>query len=451
MDYVPHTDTDKKEMLREIGVGSTDDLFKIVPEEFKNVSLDLPGPISEQELVARLKTLGKKNCNLDEYISFLGAGTYEHFCPSLIDYLSSRGEFLTCYTPYQAEASQGTLQVIYEFQTLMAELTGMDVANASLYDGATALAEAALLALRYTERKKVVVSKAIHPEYREVLCTYLRPLRMNVAEVDVPHGVTEAGAVGAVVDSETAAVLVQNPNFFGCLENVDELSALAHDKGALLISCVNPISLGIIKPPGEYGADIAVGDAQPLGNYPNFGGSHIGFFAVKKEFMRKIPGRLAGLTNDSKGRRGFVLTLQAREQHIRRERATSNICTNQNLLALRACIYLSALGKEGLRELAELNIQKSHYAFEQVCALEGFRPLFNTTGHFFNEFAIKLPKGLESRVNSLLFSNGIIGGLPLGRFYREFNGAMLFCVTEMRTKADIDKLVQSLSGVSGDS
>lgn len=448
MDYVPHTDRDKEEMLREIGVGSADDLFQFVPRELRDVSLNIPSGISEQELVAHLKGLSKKNCNLDEYISFLGAGTYEHFIPSVVDYLSSRGEFVTCYTPYQAEASQGTLQAIYEFQTLVAELTAMDVANASLYDGASALAEAALLALRHTERDKVVVSKAIHPEYREVLRTYLRPLGAGIVEVSTPEGFTDAGAVRPVIDAETAAVLVQNPNFFGCLEmDVSALSAAAHEKGALLVSCVNPISLGVVKPPGEYDADVAVGDAQPLGNYPYYGGPHIGFFAVKKSLMRKIPGRLVGATNDVKGHRGFVLTLQAREQHIRRQRATSNICTNQNLLALRACIYLSALGKEGLRELAELNLQNSHYAFEQICSLKGFGPLFD--GPFFNEFAIRLPRGLEVRISSMLFRRGIIGGLSLGKFYREFEDSMLFCVTEKRTRADIDKLVTALGEASG--
>ncbi|MFQ5862325.1 MAG: aminomethyl-transferring glycine dehydrogenase subunit GcvPA [Candidatus Brocadiales bacterium] len=451
MDYVPHTDKDKKEMLKEIGVDSTDGLFRIVPEELRKVSLDITGALSEQELLAHLKAQSRKNCNLDEYIAFLGAGTYEHFCPSIVDHLSSRGEFLTCYTPYQAEASQGTLQAIYEFQTLVAELTAMDVANASLYDGASALAEAALLAFRYkgsVSGGKVVVSKAVHPEYREVLRTYLRPLDVSITEVEVSGGITDAKALRAVVDTETAAVLVQNPNFFGCLEeDLGELSAAAHEKGALLVSCVNPISLGIIRPPGEYDADIAVGDAQPLGNQPFYGGPHVGFFAVNKKFMRKMPGRLVGLTNDVEGRRGFVLTLQAREQHIRRQRATSNICTNQNLLALRACIYLSALGKEGLRELAELNLQKSHYAMDQICNLNGFEPLFDRP--FFNEFAVKLPKGLESRISSMLFRGGIIGGLPLGRFYRELEGAMLFCVTEEKTKADIDKLVKALREASG--
>ncbi len=450
MDYVPHTDKDKKQMITQMGVGSADELFQVVPEELRGISVDIPGAISEQELLAHLKGLSKKNCNLDEHLAFLGAGTYEHFCPSIVDHLASRGEFLTCYTPYQAEASQGTLQTIYEFQTLVAELTGMDVANASLYDGATALVEAALLALRHTERNKLIISKAVHPEYREVLRTYLSHLDTSIIETEVPGGVTDARALQATMDSDTAALLVQNPNFFGCLEqDLDELSAAAHQKGALFISCVNPVSLGIVRPPGEYDADIAVGDAQPLGNYPYYGGPHVGFFAVKKQFMHKLPGRLVGLTTDVKGRRGFVLTLQAREQHIRRQRATSNICTNQNLLALRACIYLSSLGKEGLRELAELNLQKSHYAFDQICAIDGFEPVFNGNRPFFNEFAINLPKRLESRINSMLFRENIIGGLPLGRFYRELEGSMLFCVTENKTKADIDRLAKALRDASG--
>lgn len=453
MDYVPHTDQENKEMLKEIGVDSAGALFKTVPEELQRLPLpmekDVPGAVTEQELFAHLKELSKKNCNLDEYASFLGAGAYDHFCPSIVGHLSSRGEFLTAYTPYQAEASQGTLQAIYEFQTLVAELTAMDVANASLYDGASALAEAALLAIRHTERKKVVVSTAVHPEYRQVLDTYLKPLGGEVVEVATPDGVTDPKNVRAATDTDTAAVVAQNPNFFGCLEEMDALSDAAHENGALLVSCVNPVSLGIIRPPGEYDADVAVGDAQPLGNYISYGGPHVGFFAVKSGLMRKMPGRIAGLTNDAKGRRGFVLTLQAREQHIRRQRASSNICTNQNLMALRTCIYLSALGRDGLRELAEINMQKSHYAFDRICALDGFEPLSRRDTPFFNEFAIRLPKGVESTVSSILFRNGIIGGLPLGSFYRELEGSMLFCVTEKNTRADIDKLAKTLAEMPG--
>lgn len=447
MDYVPHTDKDKQGMLREIGVPSTEALFKAVPKELIGVSPKIPKALSEMELLDLLRKLSNRNYNLSQYSSFLGAGAYEHFIPSVVEHLASRGEFVTCYTPYQAEASQGTLQAIYEFQTLICELTAMDAANASLYDGASALAEAALLAIRHTERNKVVVSRAIHPEYREVLKTYLRPLGATVLEVEVPQGITEPKGLKALVDGDTAAVLIQNPNFFGCLEEVDALGEVSHEKGAFLIVCVNPISLGVLKPPGEYGAEIAVGEAQPLGNHLSYGGPHVGFFAVKKDLVRKMPGRLVGATTDLEGRRGFVLTLQAREQHIRRHRATSNICTNQNLCALRACIYLCALGKEGIKELAELNLQKSHYAAEKVFSIQGFQPLFQRP--FFNEFAVRLPKGIEAEfLNGQVLQKGIIGGLPLRGFYPELEGAMLFCVTETKTRADIDSLVNVLKEVT---
>jgi len=448
MDYVPHTTQEKEEMLREIGVGSAEALFEVIPERLRKATLRLPGALSETELADFFKGLSGRNGHLNQYNSFLGAGVYDHFIPSVIGGLASRGEFLTSYTPYQPEASQGTLQVLYEFQTLVCELTGLDVANASMYDGATALAEAALLAVRHTERNRVMVSRTVHPEYRAVLATYLKPLEATLVEVQACEGVTDVSALKDRIDEGVAAVILQQPNFFGCLEEAEAFSAIAHEKGALLIACVNPISLGLLSPPGDYGADIAVGDAQPLGNPPFYGGPHVGFFAVRKELMRKIPGRLAGATTDLEGRRAFVLTLQAREQHIRRQRATSNICTNQNLLALRATIYLSALGKEGLRELAGLNLQKSHYARDEICALKGFSAPFSKRP-FFNEFVVQLPKGLTpDSLNNRLYKRGIIGGLPLGRFYPELKDSMLFCVTENKTRNQIDALVHSLKEIS---
>lgn len=446
MDYVPDTNQEREQMLKEIGLESVESLFSVIPEELRKATLHLPGALSEAELMVFFKEKGKRNGHLNQYNSFLGAGAYDHFVPSIVGALSSRGEFLTCYTPYQAEASQGTLQALYEFQTLICELTGLDVANASMYDGATALAEAALLAIRHTERNKVVVSTTLHPEYRAVLASYLKPLGASLKEVKMSEGVTDVFALKGLVDEKVAAVIVQQPNFFGCLEEVGDISAVTHEKGALLIACVNPISLGLLSPPGDYGADIAVGDAQPLGNHLSYGGPHVGFFAVKKELMRRIPGRLVGATTDLEGRRAFVLTLQAREQHIRRQRAVSNICTNQNLLALRATIYLCALGKEGLRELAETNLQKSHYAKEMLCAIEGFSTPFNRP--FFNEFVIQLPRGLTPEsLNRRLYKRGIIGGLSLKKFYPKLKNSMLFCVTENKTRTQIDALVAGLKEV----
>ncbi len=447
MAYIPHTNQEKEQMLREIGVKASEALFGTIPESLRKVSLRLPKPLSEIELVNFFKEVSRKNANINQFNSFLGAGVYDHFIPTLVDSMASRGEFLTSYTPYQPEASQGTLYALYEFQTLICELTGLDVANASMYDGASALAEAALLAIRHTERKKIVVSRAVHPEYRDTLATYLKPLEALLVQIMLSDGTTSTSILSDNIDEETAAVIVQQPNFFGCLEEVNAISTIAHEKGALLIACVNPISLGILSSPGDYGADIAVGDAQPLGNYPTYGGPHVGFFAVKKELMRKIPGRLVGTTNDLEGRRAFVLTLQAREQHIRRQRAISNICTNQNLLALRATIYLSSLGKQGFRELAELNLQKSHYAKDKICAIKGFSNPFNKP--FFNEFVIGLPKGVSPEgLNKKLYKRGLIGGLPLKGFYPELKNCLLLCVTENKTRTQIDDLVSALKEIS---
>ncbi len=447
MDFVPNTDKDKELMLKEIGVESIEALLSDIPQSLKSFSLNLPKALSEMELVKEFKASAEKNINVGQYASFLGAGAYEHFIPSVVNALATRGEFATCYTPYQAEVSQGTLQAIYEFQSMICELTGMDVANASMYDGASALAEAAVLSIRLSDRRKVVISHAVHPEYRQVVKTYLQCLNIEIVETPAPDGITDIDALSNTIDDGTASVLIQMPNFFGCLEEVDEIAKAAHKHGALFIACVNPISLGIIKPPGEYGADIAVGEGQSMGNPLYYGGPYIGFFAVKKELMRKIPGRIAGATTDVKGRCAFVLTLQAREQHIRRQKATSNICTNQALCALRTCIYLSILGKQGLTELARLNLQKSHYAMEEICKLKGFEPLFNKP--FFNEFAIRITDGRTiDLINESLLKERIIGGLDLSRFYPELKDSMLFCVTEAKSKSDIDRLVSALGGLA---
>ncbi|MGR3309386.1 MAG: aminomethyl-transferring glycine dehydrogenase subunit GcvPA [Candidatus Brocadiales bacterium] len=443
MDFVPSTDKDKEIMLKEVGVKSVEALLTDIPQSLRKFDLNIPKTLSEMELVKELKAAAEKNINVSEYTSFLGAGAYEHFIPSVVNYLASRGEFATCYTPYQAEVSQGTLQAIYEFQSMICELTAMDVANASMYDGASALAEAAVLSIRHTDRQKVVISQAVHPEYREVVKTYLHCLNIEIVEIPAPDGTTDIDALSHAVDDGTASVLIQMPNFFGCLEEVDYIAKAAHKHGALFIACVNPISLGIIKPPGSYGADIAVGEAQSLGNPLNYGGPYIGFFAVKKELMRKVPGRIVGATTDVKGRRAFVLTLQAREQHIRRQKATSNICTNQALCALRTCIYLSVLGKQGLAELARLNLHKSHYALEEICKLQGFEPLFNKP--FFNEFVIRVTDSRTAeQINESLLKEKIIGGLDLSRFYPALKNSMLFCITETKNKNDIDRLVAGL-------
>jgi len=433
-------------MLKEIGVNSIEDLLADIPEELLCKKINIPAGISEMELKHSLKSLSDKNANLNKYTSYLGAGAYEHFIPCIVDHLSSRGEFYTCYTPYQPEVSQGTLQGIYEFQSMICELLAMDVANASMYDGASALAEAAVLAIRYKQKKNVLVSKTVHPEYREVISTYLQELDVKLIEVEMEDGITSISNLDAMIDNNTACVLIQTPNFFGCLEETEELAGLTHKNEALFVACVNPMSLGIIKPPGEYGADIAVGDIQALGNYINYGGPHAGFFAVNKEFIRKMPGRLAGATVDTKGRRAFTLTLQTREQHIRRAKATSNICTNQQLLALRTCIYLSTLGKEGMIDIGNLNIHKSHYAIDRLCELDGIEPLYDKP--FFNEFAIKFAGNCKiNDVNKQLFEAGIIGGLDISRFYPDIDNAMLLCVTETKTKEDIDALVNAISNI----
>lgn len=446
MNYIPNTERDKEKMLKELGIPSFEALIEDIPKTLRNFSLSLPHGLSEPQVLKVLQDLSEKNANFGTYVSFLGAGAYEHYIPSVVDHLASRSEFYTCYTPYQPEVSQGTLQVIYEFQTLMCELTGMDAANSSMYDGSTALTEAALLSIRLKEKNKILCSRAIHPEYRQVLKTYLKGLHTKIIEIDAPDGITDINQLETVIDNHTAAVLIQNPNFFGCIEDMETISSIIHKHDTFFIACVNPISLGILKPPGEYNADIAVGEAQVLGNYLNYGGPYLGFFTVKKELLRKMPGRITGETTDSSGRRCFVLTLQAREQHIRREKATSNICTNEALLALRACIYLCALGKNGMAELSRLNIQKSHYAYEKLCTLDIFEPRFQRP--FFHEFVLKA-KGNNSidAINKHLLTQGIIGGLELSRFYPKLHNSTLFCVTETKTKESIDRLNTALAQI----
>ncbi len=444
--YIPNTEEDQKEMLKEIGVESIEALFCAIPQNLRlKTDLNLPSSLSEMELVKELKGLCGKNAHLDEYVSFLGAGSYDHFIPALVDHLSGRSEFYTSYTPYQAEASQGMLQATYEYQSLICQLFKMDVCNASLYDGATALAEAVVLAHKVNHRSKVLLVKSVHPESRQVLSTYIeKTLGLSIIEIDCQNGVTDLTKLEEKISKDTSCVIVQNPNFFGCLEKVNEIEKITHQAGSLYIVSVDPVSLGLLIAPGEYNADIAVGEGQVLGSKLNFGGPYLGIFTCKREFLRKIPGRIVGETTDKEGKRGFVLTLQTREQHIRRERATSNICTNQALNALRAAVYLSTLGEKGLAKVAELCLQKSHYAARRICQIPGFEPTFSSP--FFKEFAVKCPIP-PNKINKLLWDDKTLGGFELSRLYPQLENSLLFCVTEKRTKGDIDRLIRLLEGM----
>lgn len=444
--YIPNTREDQKEMLKEIGVKSIEELFDSIPQSLRlKADLNIPSSLSEMELINETRKLSEKNANLDEYVSFLGGGSYDHFIPALIGHLSGRSEFYTSYTPYQAEASQGMLQAIYEYQSLICQLFKMDVCNASLYDGATALAEAVILAHKVNHGSKVLLAKSLHPEYGQVLATYIRKtLSLTIIEIDYQNGVTDLSQLKERISNDVSCVVIQNPNFFGCLEEVDEIEKITHQAGSIYIVSVDPISLGLLIAPGEYKADIAVGEGQVLGNELNFGGACLGIFTARKEFLRKIPGRIVGETTDKEGRRGFVLTLQTREQHIRRERATSNICTNQALNALRAAIYLSTLGEKGLAKVAELCLQKAHYAARRICQIPGFEFAFSTP--FFKEFAVRCPIPTD-RINKLLWNNKVLGGFELSRLYPQLENSLLFCVTEKRTRGDIDKLINLLEGM----
>ncbi|WP_186319980.1 aminomethyl-transferring glycine dehydrogenase subunit GcvPA [Paenibacillus sp. Y412MC10] len=444
--YLPMTEQDQQEMLDTIGVSSLKDLFKDIPEEirFKGDLPVSPG-LNEYALTTHLSELAAKNANTDQYASFLGAGIYDHHIPSVINHVVSRSEFYTAYTPYQPEISQGELQAIFEFQSYICELTGMAVANASMYDGATALAEAGSLASAATKRKQLLVSSTVHPEARQVVRTYAKGLGLDVVEVPSANGVTNLAELAEAVSDQTAAVLVQSPNFFGAIEDLAAIGDLIHASKGLMVVSTNPISLGILEAPGKLGADIVVGDAQPLGISSSLGGPTCGFFAVSQDHMRRMPGRIVGQTVDRNGKRGFVLTLQAREQHIRREKATSNICSNQALLALCASVYLSVMGKQGMIEVGQLNLQKSHYAARRLGSISGVSMPF--TSPYFNEFVIKLPEGTRvAEVNAKLLQKGILGGYDLGRAYSELEGHMLIAVTERRTKEQIDQFAQALEG-----
>ena len=439
MRYLPNSAADRSAMLRASGHRDIAELFDQIPGELKlQKALNLPGPLSEQEILEFFQQAANESSR--EYVSLLGAGAYSHYRPVAIDALLSRGEFFTAYTPYQAEISQGTLQAMFEFQTLMTQLTGMDVGNASLYDGSTATTEAVLMALRITRRSRVVLARTVHPEYREVLGTFVRHQNIQLVENPyAPSGQVDLAQLESQVSAETAAVVIQSPNFFGVLERAREIAEIAHRAGALLIvSIAEPLSLGLVAPPVD--ADIVCGEAQSFGVSVAFGGPFVGFLTAREKFVRQMPGRLVGQTVDTEGRRGFVLTLATREQHIRREKATSNICTNQSLCALAATIYLCLLGKDGLRRLAEHNLAKAHYAAQQLRSVPGAATPFS--GPHFNEFVVKTPRNSQ-QVLAELREEKILGGLPLERFYPELKNHLLVCVTEMASRAALDRMVNT--------
>lgn len=443
--YIPNTVEDQKEMLTAIGVESVEDLFADIPKTVRfEGNLNIPKAMSEYEITTYMSKLAEKNIRINDYSSFLGAGVYQHFVPSVVNHVISRSEFYTAYTPYQPEISQGELQGIFEFQSLIAELTGMEGANSSMYDGATSLAEAAAMAAASTRRNKIVVSSTTHPETRAVLKTYAKGQNLEVVEVNFKDGKTDLEELKNTVDKETAAVLVQYPNFFGLIEDLSSIEEIAHSNKSLFIVSANPMALPIIKSPGEFNADVVVGDNQPMGIPATFGGPHVGFFATNSKLIRKMPGRIVGQTVDDDGNRGFVLTLQAREQHIRREKASSNICSNQALIALASAVYMNAMGKEGVQEVAQQNLQKAHYAYNVLTAINGVEPLFE--GSFFNEFTIKLSKPV-SEINKQLLGDKIIGGYDLSKDYPSIENAMLIAVTEIKSKDEIDEFAVRLEGL----
>lgn len=433
--YIPNTDADRRAMLREIGVSSIDELFRDVPEKFLNVPFRLPPPLSELELKAELQRMADANASLDDYACFLGAGLYRHFIPSVVGHITDRSEFYTSYTPYQAEVSQGTLQSIYEYQSLVCQLTGMEVSNAGMYDGSTAAAEAALMACRVTGKNRVDVLVSVNPRYVDVMETYAGGQAISLHKL--PSDFESLSA-------DSACLVVQQPDFFGCLEDLASCAAKAHAAGALLIVIADPISLGMYRPPADYGADIVVAEGQSLGSPLNFGGPALGIFTCRNRYLRQMPGRLVGRTVDSHGRSGYVLTLATREQHIRRERATSNICTNEALVSLAAAVYLAALGRSGLRQVAELCYHKAHYAAATIADLKGYSLVFPAP--FFKEFVVHCPVS-PRRINEALFRQNIVGGLDLSDTLPD---SLLLCVTEMNTKSEIDRMVKVMKKVGAE-
>lgn len=443
MPYLSLTEEEKKAMLGEIGVRSFDDLIKDIPASLRDPKIVLPPSLSEIEVQELISKLGRKNTSTKDALSFLGGGSYEHFIPAAALEIVGRQEFLTAYTPYQPEASQGTLQAIYEYQSLMTELTGLDVSNASHYDGATSLAEAALVALKHTDRPKLLVARSLHPHYRETIRTYLAGTPYTVEEIGFDgRGDFSAEELAAKLDATVAGVIFQTPNFLGVVENLEGVSEKIHANGSLMILTADPLSLGLFKSPGEWGADIAAGEGQPLGLSMSFGGPYLGYFVTTQALMRRIPGRLAGLTQDADGKRAFCLTLQAREQHIRRERAGSNICSNQALCALAACAYMTLLGKKGIREIAEINWDRANYLRSKIADLKGYE--VDTGSTIFNEFRVKSNKPF-AKIEEKLMAQGIFPGVSLGSFYPELKDQFLVCATETKSREDLDRFVEALA------
>ena len=447
MTFIPHTDADRQAMLDAIGVKSVDELFGDVPERVRFPELDLPDSMTEMEAVGELNEIASYNLPISQSTIFLGAGAYNHYIPAVVDHMLRRGELFTAYTPYQPEISQGTLQAVFEYQSMICTLTGMEVANASQYDGATALAEAVVMALNVKRgrKKRILLSPSIHPQYREVVTTYTQGMNLDIVEPPLESG---TDGLRAALDKDTALLAVQNPNFFGQLEDLAGLAKDAHAAGALFCVVANPISLGLFTPPGLYGADIVVGDGQPLGIPLGYGGPYLGFFASRDKYVRKMAGRLVGETVDADGKKGYVLTLSTREQHIRRDRATSNICTNQGLMALAATVYMATMGRHGLKKIAELCYHKAHYAAGEIDQLAEYSVLQGKP--FFNEFVVQCPRPVAEVNNYLLDSWGIIGGYDLEGSYPQHKNQMLIAVTEMNSREEIDVLATALAEVDHD-
>ena len=441
MTYIPHTDRDTARMREALGLKSTEELFDDVPENMRAKSFDLEKGRSELEVRRHLQGLAHKNAT--DLINFVGGGFYDHYIPAALDTILQRGEFYTAYTPYQPEISQGTLQAIYEYQTAICRLVDMDVANASLYDGGTALYEALMMSVRITGRRRVVVDQAVSPIYRVMLRSYTSNLAMEFVQAHTQDGIADREKLRELIDGDTAAVIVQNPNFFGCVDDLSDVCDMAHEAGALAVASVYPISLGLLKTPGDMGFDIVTGEGQSLGLPLSFGGPYLGFMATRMKHVRRMPGRLVGATTDTQGRRGFVLTLQTREQHIRREKATSNICTNEALCALGALAYMSLLGKQGLQEVAELCAAKTAYAKQRLGQIPGVSIKYPAPT--FNEFAINLPRDAGEVIGELI-EKGFAAGFPLGRYYKKMEKSMLIAVTEQRTREEIGRLAEALEG-----
>ncbi len=447
MRYIPSNKREREEMLHRIGVKSVDDLFATIPEKLRiKGALKIPEHLSEVDLIKHMETLAGENATVKKLVSFLGAGAYHHYVPAATDHLLSRSEFYSSYTPYQPEVSQGTLQAIYEYQSMICMLTGMDVANASLYDGGTAVAEAILMASRLSKGKKVLVSHLLHPEYIQVVRAYIQNLDVELEYIG--HGADGRASIEELeekIDENTIAIVVQNPNFFGCLEKLDEIGKRASAQGILfIVVTAEMVSFGALKGPGAFGADIAVGEVQSFGNALGFGGPYLGFMATKEKFIRQMPGRLVGETKDIDGKRGFVLTLSTREQHIRREKATSNICTNEGLCALAAAIHMSLLGRKGIREIAFLNMRKAAYAKREISRVKGCSIPFSAP--VFNEFIVELPAHAGQCIERML-EEGFLAGLPVSSFFPEKEKWLLFCCTEMNTKEEIDRFTKTLGKI----